>query len=229
MENLPILILLFFCLTLFGLYLDQYLKYHHLLEKWQRDYPKDIQSKGLQILSQFYRKAKRILGQAELDSVKTLADARFEARKLEKDYQTQLDILTFETEKNLKESVSTVQASYQKFLSNLAQTAQQEQSANQEMIKQKSNEILEKFEENLSSFLTSSQARSSNALDLEIKAARGLIDTYKTQQLSLIDENIVAILEKTLSLIITQQLPLKDHLDLVMEALEKAKVEKFIV
>jgi hypothetical protein len=56
-----------------------------------------------------------------------------------------------------------------------------------------------------------------------------LIDTYKVQQMNVIDENIMAMLEKTLSLVLAKNLDLKDQMDLVYESLEKAKAEKFVV
>jgi hypothetical protein len=67
------------------------------------------------------------------------------------------------------------------------------------------------------------------AVDLELRSARQLIDTYKVQQMNVIDENIMAMLEKTLSLVLAKNLDLKDQMDFVYESLEKAKAEKFVV
>jgi hypothetical protein len=47
--------------------------------------------------------------------------------------------------------------------------------------------------------------------------------------MNVIDENIMAMLEKTLSLVLAKNLDLKDQMDLVYESLEKAKAEKFVV
>jgi len=95
--------------------------------------------------------------------------------------------------------------------------------------KEKANGILERFEKNLESFLTQAEAKSTQSLESELAAVRQTIETYKKQQLSLVDENIVAMLEKTLGLVLAKKISLKDQLDLVYEALEKAKVEKFIL
>ena len=46
--------------------------------------------------------------------------------------------------------------------------------------------------------------------------------------MTLLNNNIVAMLEKTLSLVISKKLTLKDQVDLVYEALEEAKIERFI-
>ncbi|TSC64179.1 MAG: Uncharacterized protein G01um101493_205 [Microgenomates group bacterium Gr01-1014_93] len=99
----------------------------------------------------------------------------------------------------------------------------------QDKIQAETNQLFEKFEENLSNYLTQTQNRSTKAIELELQAARSLIDSYKSGQLRVIDENIVAILEKTLSIILTKKLSLADQMDLVYKALEKAKAEKFFV
>ena len=45
--------------------------------------------------------------------------------------------------------------------------------------------------------------------------ARQLIETYKSSRLKLVDENIVAMLERTLSLVLVKKLSLKEQTDLV--------------
>lgn len=89
-------------------------------------------------------------------------------------------------------------------------------------------QVFDRFEQNLSDFLVQTQEKSTHAVELEMQAARNLIDTYKRQQLNLIDEQIIEVLERTLSLVLVKKLSLQDQVDLVNEALEKAKVEKFI-
>lgn len=99
----------------------------------------------------------------------------------------------------------------------------------QSKIMSETNELFEKFEENLSNYLTQTQSQSSRAIELELQAARSLIESYKSSQLRVIDENIVAILERTLSIILSKKLSLADQMDLLYKALEKAKAEKFFV
>lgn len=94
---------------------------------------------------------------------------------------------------------------------------------------QRMNVLFESFENKLTEMLDNTQKKSVQAIELELKAARNLIDTYKAQQLSIVDENIISMLEKTLALVLAKKLTLKDQLELVYEALEKAKAEKFII
>lgn len=125
--------------------------------------------------------------------------------------------------------LSALQSQFKVYLEQLSTQAEGSVSGREQLIEQKINELFEKFEENLSHFLTQTQQQSVKSVELEMQAARQLIQTYKQQQFKLIDENIVAMLERTLSLVLVKKLSLKEQVDLVYESLEKAKVEKFIV
>lgn len=184
---------------------------------------------ALSIQGSAYRKAQDLLGKAELDSVKIVADTKVINRKYQEKYEAELAQMGSEMLKNFDLRLDRIEADFTKHLNDLYLSGAQNLSSSQLQTQTRTNQMFEKFEAGLATFLTSSQQRSSQAIDLEIKAARQLIDTYKAQQLQIIDENIVTILERTLSLVITQKLPLKDHMDLIYEALEKAKTEKFIV
>lgn len=180
------------------------------------------------ILRKAYKKAQKILGQAELEAVKVVADSKVFAQQLDGRYEGQLQKTAEKLEKSLDSQLGRAQQEYGVFLDDLKTQAQQTQLLNQEYTKQKTSELFEKFESNLANFLTQTEQKSVASIELEMRAAKQLIDTYKEQQLALIDENIIAVLEKTLSVVLAKKLSLKDQMDLVYEALEKAKVEKLI-
>lgn len=199
--------------------------YHE--EKTQEDLPPDEKSRS--ILHRAYQKAQTILGNAELEGVKVVADSKVAARNLEGKYEEELTKISEELETNFTTHVTKAEGEFVKFLDELRTRSEQMQLLSQEFTKQKVNEIFERFEQNLTNFLTSTEQKSVSAIELELRAARELVNTYKTQQMALVDENIIAMLEKTLSLVLAKKLTLSDQLDLVYEALEKAKTEKFIV
>lgn len=118
---------------------------------------------------------------------------------------------------------------FAKFLEDLKQQSQKSQAANWEGAQSRVAELFENFETKLADFLLQTEQKMMLSVDLELKSARQLIDTYKVQQMNIIDENIVAMLEKTLSLVLAKNLNLKDQMDLVYESLEKAKTESFLV
>ncbi len=115
------------------------------------------------------------------------------------------------------------------FLQNLEKQSQNAQVANWEGARAQVSQLFENFETKMADFLLQSEQKMMLSVDLELKSARQLIDTYKVQQMNIIDENIVSMLEKTLSLILGKNLSLKDQTDLVYDSLEKAKTESFLV
>lgn len=131
------------------------------------------------------------------------------------------DVLENKTDASLKEFAA--------FLEGLRDDSQKSQAANWEGAKARVNELFENFETKLADFLLQTEQKMMLSVDLELKSARQLIDTYKVQQMNIIDENIVAMLEKTLSLVLGKNLNLKDQVDLVYESLERAKTESFLV
>lgn len=115
------------------------------------------------------------------------------------------------------------------FLDGLKQQSLKSQTADWEGAKERVNALFENFETKLADFLLQTEQKMMLSVDLELKSARSLIDTYKVQQMNIIDENIVAMLEKTLSLVLAKNLNLKDQMELVYDSLEKAKTESFLV
>lgn len=171
------------------------------------------QQKGLDALQAAIKKSQDIIAQAEVSQIQSVTEA---------------NITTKRYEQNVEGQIQTAQQQYLNFLKQLEVQATSAQNNSQGLLTQKINTLFEQFEQNLSNFLTQTQQQSVQSIDLELKASRQLIETYKQQQLKLVDENIVAILERTLSIVLTKKLTLKDQVDLVYEALDKAKKENFI-
>lgn len=187
------------------------------------------EQKSINILYRAMKKAQSILGNAELEGIKVSAETRMAEKKAEDLFVNQLSTARSELEKEMALQINKTYSEYIKFLETLKEQNTQIQAMNQDAIKQRANAIFDKFEQNLGTFLTSTEQKSVTSIELELRSARQLIETYKTQQIAIIDENIISILERTLALILAKKIPLKDQMDLVYEALNKAKVEKFIV
>lgn len=146
-----------------------------------------------------------------------------------KQVDNKLDLTLEALQAQMTSNLNSLQEVHKKFVNNLEEMALNEQKNTQERINTKINEMLLNFEQNLTGFLSNSEQKSLEAINIEVRSARQLIDNYKAQQLAIIDENIVSVLERTLELVLKEKLTLKNQLDLVYEALEKAKVEKFFV
>ncbi len=188
-----------------------------------------VEEKSWGLLHRAIKKAQSIIGNAELQAVKTATEEKFAFRKTDETRLAEMGESRRELEKEMSVQMNKAYSEYIKFLESLKVQNNQIQAVNQEAIKQRVDAIFDRFEQNLGTFLTSTEQKSVASIELELKSARQLIETYKTQQLAIIDENIISILERTLTLVLAKKIPLKDQVDLVYEALNKAKVEKFIV
>ena len=186
---------------------------------------KQADKKKAEIVQETQIKSAELLTAAQIVDTKILSDSF----NLSKDIQQQ-----FKTELNgVVNSSSVVVQNAQKdlanFLTQLKGVAQQSQFASERAVEAKVADLFEKLEQRLSDFLMKTEASTTSSIELELKSAKQLIEGYKTQQLALIDENILAMMEQTLDIVLAKKLSLKDQLDLIYEALEKAKVEKFLV
>ncbi len=204
-----------------------------------KSHPSDWASLHSQeLIQEASKNADRITTQAEMDSLKLVTDKKMESALFDKHYQEKLDLLSTQLinsvnsnmqaiYQKMNDDISEIQSQYQNHVATLQNQMVGSQKNIEEGMRTKVNELLFKFEENLSSFLANSEQKSFESVNLELKAARQLIESYKAQQLSLVDENIVSVLERTLDLVLKEKLSLRNQVDLVYESLEKAKVEKF--
>lgn len=171
------------------------------------------------------QKSLQLLHAGELAESEVIASGKYAAAKLEEDFNNQLENL-------LLTSTKTITASQErliKFMDDLQKRSGEFEEASKKTGEQRINNLFENLESRLSEFVLSAEQKTTSSIELELKAARQLIETYKEQQLKLIDENVIAMMEQTLNLVLAKKLNLKDQLDLIYEALEKAKVEKFVV
>ena len=137
--------------------------------------------------------------------------------------------LTRESKTTTAKVQEAVVKEFHLYLENLQTQSNESAKTIESAARDKINAFIEKFEQNLSDFMIQTQQQSVSAIDLELRSARNLIDTYREQQLKVINENVLAVLERTLTLVLAKRLNLKDHMDLIYESLEKAKAEKFII
>lgn len=182
-------------------------------EREAEEFLESIKEKGWETLHDSIEKSQDIIGEAELEGVRI--NARFNQKLNE----------------IIKMGQTSVTNSYNQlvqYLNSLQKITDQSKQTSEKIAQERVNQLFDSLEQRLSDFLVETSQKTSSSIELELKAARGLIDTYKQEQLKLIDENILAMMEQTLSIVLNKKLSLQDHLDLVYEALERAKVEKFI-
>ena len=171
------------------------------------------------------QKSQQLLHAAELAESDVLAGGKVAVLKLESDYKLALDQLLSDSTK----TITGAQNQLIVFMEDLQKRSDQFEQASRKSGEQRINELFGNLEQRLSDFLIVAEQKTTTSIELELKAARQLIDTYKEQQLKLIAENVIAMMEQTLNLVLAKKLSIKDQLDLIYEALEKAKAEKFVI
>lgn len=218
------------------LFLSENRKNRQIIEKQAQEALGKAQIESNQLLADAIKKAQVIIGQAQGQEMKMLSDSKELTHRFEENAEKQFDDTAVSLSKSynehlkkLAQDLNQAQSQYYNYLAGLKKNVDESEEKNLEAVKNQINGLFERFEQNLSDFLTQTEQKTVSSIDLELRATRELINTYKQDQLKLIDENAVAILEKTLSLVLNKKLSLTEQTDLVYEALEKAKSEKFIV
>lgn len=195
------------------------------LESDTDQFLEELREKGWESLHESIKKSEDIIGEAELEGIKVTAQSKLLSKKFEADYSKNLaDALNAS-----RQNIMAAQGELIKFMQDLQKRSSEFEEAQKAAGQQRINQLFDKVETNLSDFLVQTAQKTTSSIELELKASRQMIDTYKAEQLKLIDENIIAMMERTMSIVLAKKLSLKEHMDLIYEALEKAKVEKFIV
>lgn len=177
----------------------------------------DQEENGFDIVHDAIKKSQAMLGNAELEAIKTTANVRVQTNKMEAKYEAQLSLMAVKAENE-----------FTKLLKDLEVRAEQSQLLLENVTKEKTVEIMERFEKNLATFLSSSEYQGITAINTEITAVRKTIENYKKAQMQAIDENIKTIVEETVSKLLGKKLSLQDQMDLIYKSLEEAKKEKWI-
>ncbi len=232
MPNLPLesdflMLTLVFVLVL-AVAIILYLREYNQRKKLETEGDKFLQAvkeKGWENLNQSIKKSQAIIEEAELEGIKVTAESKIGTSKMEDDFQENLT----EVLNDSKQTIITAQAEFLQFMQDLQKRSEEFEQASKASGEQRINQLFDRVENRLSDFLIQTEQKTTSSIELELKSTRELVEAYKNEQLKLIDENIIAMMERTLSLVLGKKLSLKDQLDLVYEALEKAKVEKFIV
>lgn len=240
-QTLPVIVMMLISIGALGYVVMEYRK--SLKETFpDKSLVDHARERSFNLIHDAIRKSQAIVSQAEMDALKTTAENKVQTHKLEEAAQKQIGDSMRQSQQmvaqelagfnqnllHFTQNLNVSQQEYLTYINKLKGSLDQAQVYNSDVITQQVNKLFEKFEQQLMDTLAKTEQESIYAVELEIKAARQLIDLYKQQQLKLVDENVIAVLERTLSLVLAKKLTLQDQIDLVYEALEKAKAEKFI-
>ncbi|MDO8515563.1 MAG: hypothetical protein Q7S14_03620 [bacterium] len=181
-----------------GISFAQFILIFFLLDKSEKPTDK-TQEKSQEIIHTAIGKAQEIIGEAEIEGIKTTAEAKFRTTTFERDYEEKLAAAVEKSQEQLEKMISGhIKTTMDGFDLKLAQT-------------------IAKIEDD--------RLKSAAVKADEAKAE---IDKYREDITAKVDANIADILEIAIFKITGKKLTLKDHMEIVYDCLEKAKDEKLI-
>ena len=217
MFNLPQNVIFLIISSIAGIALLLYIREYFLR--------KNAYKKQYEMSAQTRQKSMQLLTAAEAAETQVLAEGKFATQKLEQEFKAKLENLLAGSGK----SVIEAQNELVRFMQELKKKSEEAETVSKSQREQRINALFEGLETKLSDFLIQTEQKTTTSIELELTSTRQLIETYKNAQLKLIDENIIAMMEQTLNIVLGKKLTLKDQLEFVYEALERAKIDKFIV
>lgn len=128
----------------------------------------------------------------------------------------------------LEESTNKAEGEFTSYLEDLRTRSEQTSSLLDQSKQERLDKLFLKMEENITQLINSTMYKHLANIENELDSSRRMVESYAQKQLHVIDQNIIDILERTLSIVLVKKLSLREQLDLVYEALEKAKAEKYL-
>src|SRR3990167_137701 len=102
------------------------------LEKDAKVYQLDAVQKSYNVLGQAAKQVRNILGLAELESIKIIADTRVGTRKLDQIFEEKLNQILAETQKNFASQLTQTHQEFASYLQSLQAQSQQSQGLMEE-------------------------------------------------------------------------------------------------
>ena len=152
-----------------------------------------------------------------------------EIEELEDEFQRTLENETERLLRGVQTKANRAEDDFTQFLADLRTRSQQNQELLDAVKKERVENLFKSLEDNVVKVIDQTVNQTLTTIQQELDASRKFVTQYSEKQLTVIDQNLIDLLERTLSLVLIKKLSLRDQLDLVYEALEKAKVEKFLV
>lgn len=187
-----------------------------------------IEQKSWEVLHGAIKKGQEIVGEAEIESIKSQSSMIKEVQDFEKKYESEMGATASAVQKQLlAETAKATEEFKQGLVKQLTQLREISQGT-EETINRETEQMVAKFGSDLNSKLAEVEAKSLAAADSEVAAAKKVIADYQAKRMEQIDSEAVEVFEQAMKIIISKDLSESVHVELIKEALEEAKKEKFI-
>ena len=218
--SLPFLFILIALLALGQVTMAFFLKNseEEFLEKLTHAYGlPEQEKKNWSVLHRAIRKAQELTGAAELEGVKTVARAKYYTRELETAYEREFRQGAMRAIKDFESELAALKQEYGKLAAELRAESREAQETKIKEMNSLVDDALLGFTKGLGELS-----------ELESKRAGEEIEEYKKTRLAQVDQSAAAVLEETTKIVLGKKLPLAEQENLIGEALEQAKAEKFV-
>lgn len=157
------------------------------------------------------------MGEAQLEGIKVVADSKFAAKKLEDVYEDQMRAVAVQMEKELGRVTAVAQQEFGKFLA--VRSTQTDKLVEDEM---------EAFTKRLEEKLTTIEDRILKFAQEEEMRVRLEAENYRTQMMDLSKEDVLNVLSQVEITLLGKKITPEMQMELISEALERAKKDAFI-
>lgn len=182
---------------------------------------KEAEKRGNQIIAEAQEKGREIITAAETEAAKLGGERMRESEHLMTEYEKRLQELMHTHESALKTYTGSAQTSFEALSSGFKK--------NIETIEKSIEQGLQNFAHEAGETRTSLEAETKRLIaehiEKEFVSVREGLQTYRKERMKHVEADIVAIVEQAVAIVLRKELPLKEHADLVYQALEEAKRE----
>ncbi len=187
----------------------------------------EAQKKADEIVQKAVEQADKIVSGTKQRGEKVTEEQKQKSETLEVQYEEQLRTVVEDITKQLRVGEKKAEEMYTHFVEEMQKNVSQGVELNQKALQEKADDALGKTQQQIDQFVDDVQGRVRKQIDEQVDKAHEAIEQYKRQRMEVVDTNAVQILEKALAITLGKKLPLSDQVDLVYQALEKAREEGF--
>ena len=186
---------------------------------------KEAQKRADEIVREAQEKARSMIAATEVEAAKALGDRGHESERLMSEYEKRLAELMHKHESDLQ----AYAAEAQKAFGGLNETFKQHVAATESAVQHELQTFADETKTTRSRLEEETKKLIAEHLEREVASVREGLRSYRKERMKLIERDIVSIIEQAIAIVVRRELPLKDHADLVYQALEEAKREGTLV
>ncbi len=192
------------------------------------NYIKEAQKKANQIILQAIKGAHKIMVRSELAGIKQIAKEKLEVEKIDRRYKKELETLAAKLFAGLDLHLEKQKKEYESYLLKTGKQLEESFSESKKRLLEKMDQFLEAESGTFSSFSQEVKNQIKSQVEEEMIKVNAEVENYKKARVIAIDKNIAAIVTAATLKVLGKKLTLDEQTDLVLKALDQAKVEKFL-